>query len=237
MLDFSRFRFLTFDCYGTLIDWESGIFSVLRPLLKAYGKHVNDQQLLEIYGDLEVQVESGEYQTYREVLRAVVRGFGQRLGFEASQDEQDSLPASLAQWNAWPDSVGALQELGKRYKLVILSNVDDDLFVPSGQKLQAEFSDVITAQQARCYKPCRRMFELALERTGARPEEVLHVGQSIYHDVLPAKGLGLSTVWVNRKSARPGVGAVKAASGKPDLEVADLASLARLAQEKAAKAG
>ena len=237
VLDFTRYRFLTFDCYGTLIDWESGIFSALRPVLARHGKSIDDQQLLELYGDLELEAESGEYRSYRDVLRMVVRGFGERLRFTPSQQEQDSLPNSISSWNPWPDTVAALQSLGRNYQLVILSNIDDDLFAGSRPKLQVTFRDVITAQQAACYKPCRRMFELALERIGASPTDVLHVGQSVYHDVIPAKSIGMSTVWVNRPSARPGVGAVKAASATPDLEAPDLATLAKLAQEKAAKAG
>jgi 2-haloacid dehalogenase len=237
MLDFTRFRFLTFDCYGTLIDWESGIFSALRPILVLHERNIEDKQLLEMYGELELEAETGEYHSYRDVLRGVVRGFGARLGFAPSRQEQDSLPESIADWNPWPDTVAALHSLAQNHQLVILSNIDDDLFAATRPKLQASFKDVVTAQQAGCYKPCHRMFELALQRIGASPAEVLHVGQSVYHDVIPAKALGMSTVWVNRPSARPGVGAVKAATAKPDLEVPDLATLASLAQEKAAKAG
>lgn len=237
MLDFTRFRFVTFDCYGTLIDWESGILSALRPILTRHGKTIADEQLLETYGDLEVDAETGNFRPYREVLRMVVRGFGVRLGFEPSQAEQNSLPDSIAKWNPWPDTVEALRSLAQSYKLVVLSNIDDDLFGITRPKLQAGFADVITAQQAGCYKPCRRMFELALERTGASPSEVLHVGQSVYHNVIPAKAMEMSTVWVNRPSARPGVGAVKKVTAKSDLEVPDLQTLADLVQEKAARAG
>jgi 2-haloacid dehalogenase len=228
MLNFDNFRVLTFDCYGTIIDWESGILSALRPILQRHSKSVDDGRLLELYGDLEQNAEN-PYQSYQRVLRAVVRGLGQNLGFKATVEEADSLPDSLPRWKPWPDSVAALQQLRTKYKLVIISNVDDDLFAATSKHLQVEFDHVITAQQAKCYKPCREIFELALSRIGLPREEVLHVGQSVYHDVVPAKSLGLSAVWVNRPSARPGVGAVKAASGKPDLEVSDLASLARAA--------
>ena len=237
VLDFTRFRFLFFDCYGTLIDWESGIFSALRPILIRHQARIDDQQLLEIYGDLELAGETGEYRRYREVLRGVVRGFGAQLGFSPTEEEQNSLPDSLPSWHPWADTVAALKSLARSHQLVILSNIDDDLFAATRPNLQVRFRDVITAQQARCYKPCRRMFELALERTGASPGEVLHIGQSVYHDVIPAKAMGMKTVWVNRPSARPGVGAVKAATAKPDLEVPDLQTLADLAQETAAKVG
>jgi 2-haloacid dehalogenase len=226
MIDFRRYRFLTFDCYGTLIDWEKGIFAALRPILSAHGKEVEDSELLELFGGLEVEAERGQYRSYREVLRAVVRGLGQKLRFTPSTEEEDSLPSSVSRWKPWHDSVQALDRLKARYGLVIVSNIDDDMFTATARQLQVKFDNVITAQQARCYKPSPAIFHLAFERTGAQPAEVLHVGQSIYHDVIPAKSLGMDTVWVNRPSTRPGVGAVIAASGQPDLEVTSLAALA-----------
>ena len=221
----SDYQVITFDCYGTLIDWESGIFSVLRPILEAHGRKVTDDKILELYGEFEAGAEQGEYQPYREVLAQVVHSFGQRLGFTPSLEEEKSLAGSLRNWKPWPDTVAALRELKKRFRIAILSNIDDDLFAPTGRRLQVKFDDVITAEQAQCYKPCIQLFRLALERLGVPAEQVLHVGQSVYHDVEPARSLGMGSVWVNRPSARPGVGAVKAGSGKPDLTVPDLASL------------
>jgi 2-haloacid dehalogenase len=228
MLDFSRYRFLTFDCYGTLIDWESGIFSALRPILQNHAKSVTDERLLRLYGDFESEAEQ-PYQPYADVLRAVVRCFGKELGFTPSRAEEDSLPASLASWQPWPDTVEALQKLKMRHELAIISNVDDDLFASTLPKLGASFDAIITAQQARCYKPGIANFKLALERIAVDPKQVLHIGQSVHHDVVPAKALGMGTVWVNRTSARAGVGAVKAASGAPDWEIRDLATLAAAA--------
>jgi 2-haloacid dehalogenase len=225
MLDFPRFSFLTFDCYGTLIDWESGIFSALRPILSAHRKSLDDARLLEMYGELEAQAERGAFRSYREVLQSVVRGFGQKLGFTPTDREERSLPESLKHWKPWPDTVAALRQLKARYQLAIISNVDDDLFTLTAKQLQVQFDEVITAQQAQCYKPSVGVFQLALKRIGASPEQVLHVGQSIYHDVLPAQSMGISTVWVNRPP-RAGIGAFKRASGQPDLEVPDLAALA-----------
>ena len=225
MLDFDRFQVLTFDCYGTLIDWETGIFSALRPILAAHGKSITDSALLEIYSDLEAEAEQGEFQPYREILQSVVRGFGLRLGFVPTSAEMRSLPESLANWRAFPDTVPALVELKKRYQLAVISNVDDDLFTSTAPQLKVSFNHVITAGQARCYKPCLEIFKMALSRIGVPADNVLHVGQSIYHDVIPAKSLGISTVWVNRPSPRPGAGAAKAASANPDLEVANLTAL------------
>ncbi len=226
MLDFSRFQVLTFDCYGTLIDWETGIFAALRPILAAHKKQLSDSELLEMYGELEAAAEGGDFRPYREVLKSVVRGLGQRLDFTPTEYEVRSLPESVAEWGPFSDTVAALRKLHARYKLAVISNIDDDLFVASARKLQVTFDSVTTARQARCYKPNVKIFNMALERIGVPREQVLHAGQSIYHDVIPAKSLGLATVWVNRPSPRPGSGAAKAAAGQPDLEVGNLATLA-----------
>jgi 2-haloacid dehalogenase len=228
MLDFNRFEVLTFDCYGTLIDWEAGILSALRPILSAHGKQIDDATLLKLYGDFEQRSEQGKFHPYREVLESVVRQFGDELRFTPTVEEARSLPDSLATWQPWPDTVAALRQLKTRFRLAILSNVDDDLFALTRPKLEVDFDEVITAQQAQAYKPSLKLFELALSRVHAPAHRVLHVGQSIYHDVIPAQALGLATVWVNRPSARSGVGAVKAAEARPDLTVTSLAELAEL---------
>ena len=230
MLDLTRFKVLTFDCYGTMIDWEGGIFAALRPLLAAHDKKLSDSALLALYAELEVTAEQGKYLRYREVLQSVVRGFGQHLGFSPTAAEVCSLPESLATWQPFPDTVEALRKLSSRYQLAVISNIDDDLFAASASKLEVAFSHVITAEQAGCYKPCMNIFRLAEKRIGVSRGLWLHAGQSIYHDVIPAQSLGLATVWVNRRSPRPGAGAAKAAAAKPDLEVPDLRTLAKLAE-------
>jgi len=234
MFDFACFSTLTFDCYGTLIDWETGILSVLRPMVAAHRKSLSDAQILELYSDLEAEAERGEFQPYREVLQSVVRGFGQRLDFNPSKEEIRSLPDSLATWRPFPDTVAALRKLKACHRLAIISNIDDDLFAHSAPKLEVLFDFVITAQQARAYKPSHHLFQLAEQTISISRSEWLHVGQSIYHDVIPAKSLGIATVWVNRPSPRPNAGAAKAASSQPDLEVPDLKSLAELATFRSA---
>jgi 2-haloacid dehalogenase len=226
MLDFTRFEILTFDCYGTLINWEEGILRCLHRVLAAHGKDTDDATILRLYGDFEARAEHAEYRRYREVLQSVVRQFGEQLGFAATDQEASSLPESLKDWNPWPDTVAALRQLQSRFRLAIVSNVDDDLFAATQPKLGVQFDRIITAQQAGAYKPSLKIFELALSRIGVPAHRVLHVGQSLYHDVVPAQSLGLATVWVNRPSARSGVGAVKAAEGHPDLQVSTLAELA-----------
>lgn len=225
-MDFRRFRCITFDCYGTLVDWETGLFGALRPLLAAHGVKVDDAKLLEHYAELETHAEAGEYKKYREVLREVVRGLGQRLGFKPTPAELDALADSIPQWLPFPDTVPALKRMHKKHQLAVISNIDNDLFAQTARRLEVPFDQVITAEQARSYKPSRRNFELALERIGLPPEQVLHVAQSIFHDVVPARALGFATVWVHRPSPRAGAGATPAVKAQPDLEVPDLKALA-----------
>jgi 2-haloacid dehalogenase len=222
MVDFSRFEILTFDCYGTLINWEAGLLAALQRILSAHSKHTDDAHLLELYGDFEQRAEQPPFQPYREVLGSVVRQFGTELGFVPTTEEVRLLADSLPTWKPWPDTVAALRQLKTRFRLAILSNVDDDLFERTRPQLEIAFDEVVIAQQARAYKPSVSLFELALSRIKTPAHRVLHVGQSIYHDVIPAQALGLSTLWVNRPSARPGVGAVKSADAKPDMTVTSL---------------
>jgi 2-haloacid dehalogenase len=226
MLDFSRFEVLTFDCYGTLINWEDGILRCLQRILAMHGVDTDDATILQLYGDFEAVAEQGEYRPYREVLQSVVQQLGEELGFVPTKRELRSLPESLQEWKPWPDTVAALRSLQSRFRLAIVSNIDDDLFATTAPKLGVKFDQVITAQRAGAYKPSLKIFELALSRVGVPAHRVLHVGQSVYHDVIPAQSLGLATVWINRPSARSGVGAVKAVEGHPDLQVSSLAELA-----------
>ena len=229
LMDFSRFSTISFDCYGTLIEWEAGILPALRTLLLHHHCPQPDARMLELYGEFEAEAEKGPYRSYRKVLESVVSQFGSRLGFQPSPDELRALHQSIPSWPPFPDTASALERLKKRYKLAIISNIDDDLFAATSRHLGVEFDAVITAEQAQSYKPSINNFRIALDRLGVPPDRLLHVGQSIYHDVLPAQSLRIATVWVNRRSARPGIGAVRPASGKPDLEVPDLQTLAALA--------
>ena len=228
-MDFSRFTTISFDCYGTLINWEAGILPALRRVLENHGRELADAVVLELYGEFEAEAESGEYRNYREVLQSVVCSFGTSLGFEPTPSEVRALDQSVPSWPPFRDTVEALRQLAKKYRLAIISNIDDELFAQTSKVLGVTFDTVVTAEQAKAYKPSLKNFELALKKLAIPREQLLHAGQSIYHDVIPAQSLGLATVWVNRRSARPGVGAVKAAKGMPDLEVRDLMTLAALA--------
>ena len=231
MLDFSHYTHLTFDCYGTLIDWEGGILAALRPIVEGHGIDRTDDQLLELFGELEAAAEAGPYQSYRGILATVIDGVGDRLGFTPTAEERTAFSGSVVDWPAFPDSAAALAALKEHFALVVISNIDDDLFVTSASKLGEPFTDVITAQQVGSYKPDRQNFRFALEKLGVPQEKILHVAQSLFHDIAPAKELGFTTVWVNRRHDRPGDGATPPATATPDLEVPDMRTLARLVSE------
>jgi 2-haloacid dehalogenase len=232
-LDFSRFEVLSFDCYGTLIDWETGILGALRPILEAHGAEAGDERLLDAYARHEAEVEAGPYRLYREVLAATLRAIGADLGFDPGYAEQDRFAGSVGDWPPFPDSHAALERLAERYRLAVLTNCDDDLFAATQRRLGIEFDWVITAEQARSYKPSVQNFELAFSTLEVPRERILHVAQSLFHDHVPAKLLGMSTVWVDRRRGRAGPGATPAADARPDLSVPDMQTLAELAVSRA----
>jgi 2-haloacid dehalogenase len=224
-IDFAAFDALTFDCYGTLIDWETGILAALRPLV---GGAVGGETLLEAFARHEAALEAGPYLPYREVLAGCMRGLGEELGFEPSEAEQAAFGGSVADWPAFADSPDALARLKARFKLGVITNCDDDLFAASNRRLGVEFDWIVTAQQARGYKPRAANFEFAFERIDVPPERILHVAQSLFHDHVPAKALGMTTVWIDRRQSRSG-GATPPAAARPDLTTPDLKTFADLA--------
>ena len=228
-MDFGRFEALTFDCYGTLIDWEAGILAALRPVFERHAVSVTDGQLLEAFGRHEAEVEAGLYRPYRDVLGATLRSMARHVGFEPTTADVDAFGGSVEDWPAFPDSAAALAKLHSRFKLGVVTNCDDDLFAASERRLGLTFDWVVTAQQVGAYKPSERNFHAAFERIGLPRERILHCAQSLFHDHVPAKRLGLLTVWVDRRQGRPGGGATPPAEATPDLTVPDMATLAELA--------
>jgi len=227
MLDFNQFEFVSFDCYGTLIDWESGILPVLRLLLSSRKIDLSDDATLELFAEFESEFEKSEhdYIKYREILQKIVQQFGKRFNFEPTETELKCLVESIKNWQPFPDTVAALAALKEKYKLAVISNIDDDLFADTATHLKVELDWLITAEQVRSYKPSTRNFEIALATMGIAPEKLLHVAQSVYHDIVPAASMGISTVWVNRRHEKTGFGATLPASGQPDWEVPDLKTL------------
>lgn len=228
VIDLGNIEYLTFDCYGTLLDWESGIVAALKPLLKHYQVDLSDEDVLNLYADLESAVESDDFIPYKGVLREVVRNAGMKFGFVPDDKKINTLVNSIGFWKPFDDTVDSLKKLKEKYKLVVISNVDDDLFEITRSKLGVEFDDVITAEQVGAYKPDVKVFETAIDRLGVPKSNILHVAQSLYHDIATANKLGIGTVWVNRRHDKSGSGATPVASANPDFEVQDLKSLVEL---------
>ena len=226
---FDAFDALTFDCYGTLIDWEAGLLAGLRAFLDPRGVDASDAVLLEGYAATEAELERGPYLTYREILGRGLAAVGAAHGLVPSAAEVDAFGGSVADWPAFPDSPAALARLATRFRLGVLTNCDDDLFAASNRRLGVAFDWVVTAEQARGYKPRIANFELLFERVGLPRSRILHVAQSLFHDHVPAKQLGLTTVWIDRRNGRPGSGATPPAVAVPDATFLDMASFAEAA--------
>ncbi len=234
-MQLTDFEALSLDCYGTLIDWEAGLSAVLVPWARQRGLDLTGEQLLAAYSGCEAAQEvQSPAARYPDVLAASMRRLGGTLGAEVTEQDAAALAGSVPDWPAFPDSAGALAALARRYRLIILSNVDRASFAGSARRLGAQFAGVITAQDVGAYKPSLRNFDaLAAEaaRLGVRPGGLLHVAQSLFHDHVPARRAGLPTVWINRRHARPGWGATPepAAPVTPDWEFGSMAAFAAAA--------
>ncbi|MDX2117711.1 MAG: HAD-IA family hydrolase [Planctomycetota bacterium] len=248
--------FITFDCYGTLIDWETGILNAVRPVLSARGvAGVANDEIIRVYAQLEREIEaaanptgsdapglragqSDRFMAYRDVLRRVMAGIGDHFGLALEERELDRLPESMQRWKPFADVPGALANLARHAGLVITSNVDDDLFAFAHEQLTDgswDFARVVTAQMCRSYKPYPRHWRVAFTLLDTTPDRVLHVAESVYHDVVPARAMGMRTAWINRRGERgPGASGGARASdaagdaATPDVECRTLAELARI---------
>lgn len=226
MLDFDRFEWLSFDCYGTLVDWETGISKAVGEVLESHQIGISRTEILALFADLEPKAQDSlNYLTYRRVLHDVTALIGAELGFRCTEAELGRLADTLPDWPVFPDVVPALKALKTRYKLAVISNVDDDLFAGTADALGLEFDVVVTAEQVRSYKPDLRNFRVAAGRMGVDKEGWLHVAESLYHDIEPANQLGIKCVWVNRPDRG---GGTRYTVATPDLVVSDLATLASL---------
>jgi 2-haloacid dehalogenase len=217
---------LTFDCYGTLIDWESGILATVQPLLTRHGVSAAAEAILQSFVRHEARLEMQSWRPYREVLRAVMVALSADFHLSLPDRGNDVLAESLPTWPLFPDTFQALQKLSKHFPLTILSNTDDSLFALTQKRLNIEFAHIITAQQLKSYKPGQAHFHEACRRLGVPPSQILHVAQSLYHDHVPAKQLGLRTAWVTRPSCLAATGLAPEAHVITDLIVPNLATLA-----------
>lgn len=210
---------ITFDCYGTLVDWEGGITRAFAEVAADDGLIVDPQTVLAAHAEIEPRIQRAGYTTYREVLRRTAKGIADRLGWSLSDERAAVLAESLPTWEPFEDTNPALRRLADAgHELGILSNVDDDLLSGTLRQLSVRFDILVTAEQLRSYKPAHAHFVEARRRLGKR--RWLHAAQSHFHDVVPARELGVPVAWVNRKSE------ICAGDVRPDHELRTMTDLA-----------
>jgi 2-haloalkanoic acid dehalogenase type II len=203
------YKALSFDCYGTLIDWESGIWDALQPVIEANGSEIPRAEVLAEFARIESDQEAATPRMrYSDLLTVVHRDLAKTLDLDTSDDLDRRFGASVPLWPVFADSPRALQSLSERYRLIILSNVDRDSFAASNEKLGASFDAIYTAEDIGSYKPDPANFDHLLDHLAAdfdlEPDSVLHVAQSLFHDHAPAKAAGLDTVWIDRQRLSAG---------------------------------
>lgn len=223
MPDYRRFEALTFDCYGTLIDWETGLIEAFS---KAFSGRHDPDDLLARFARHEARLEAGPYRSYREVLAESLRAIAQEVNASPTEEQVAAFSRSVGGWPPFSDTAAALTRLQTRFRLGVITNCDDDLFAASNARLGITFDWVITAQQVGSYKPAEANFHAALRRLRLPRERVLHVAQSLFHDHVPAMRLGITTVWIDRRAGKAGGGATPPADATPAATFPDLASFA-----------
>jgi putative hydrolase of the HAD superfamily len=216
-MDLTRYQALSFDCYGTLIDWEAGIGAVLRPWADEVGLDLSTEQLLTAYAGNESAVQREQPAAlYPAVLAAAFERTGETLGAPVPEGWPERLGSSVPDWPAFPDSADALAALARHYRLIIVSNVHNAGFAGSNVHLRGDFAAVITAEDVGAYKPAENHFralDAKLDELGIPRSALLHVAQSLFHDHVPAKREGLPSVWINRRRDNPGWGATPEPEG------------------------
>ncbi len=237
------FRALTFDCYGTLIDWESGMLAAYADLVAKSGKPLTRDQVLETHALHEADQEARTpTMPYSELLGLVHGRVAHEWGVKTTDEDNARFGGSVPNWPAFVDSAPALHYLKRHYKLVILSNVDRESFNGSNALLQVEFDHVFTAQDIGSYKPSQRNFDYMIDRLaaeGIRKHEILHTAESLFHDHLPANRAGLASARIYRRYAEPGFGASHPPTALPhyDFQFTSMADMARAHQEASGNQG
>jgi 2-haloalkanoic acid dehalogenase type II len=231
-MNLNDFDALSFDCYGTLIDWEDGLRGGLMKVAALAPTATDVDALLETYGEAEARIEREQpAMRYPEIIARSITATGAAHGIEVPETLAAEIGASVPQWPAFPDSAEALRRLKQRYKLIILSNVDRQSFAGSHERLGMEFDAVLTAEDVGSYKPNPRNFEALLAKAdemGIAKDRLLHVAQSLFHDHVPAKVAGLATVWIDRRAGKEGGGAtpIPADAPEPDWRFTSMAQFA-----------
>lgn len=231
------FKALTFDCYGTLIDWESGMVQGLEPLTSRVKRPLSRDEILEAHARHEsFQQAQTPNKIYRDLLPIVYRRLAEEWGVTVSWSDCVAYGRSVRNWPAFTDSAGALQYLKRYFKLVILSNVDNESFAGSNEKLQVDFDAIYTAEDIGSYKPSDRNFDYMLTKLktlGVEKHEILHTAESLFHDHAPANRHGLASSWIFRRFDQKGFGATLNPGEMPkvDFRFNSMADLVKAHQE------
>lgn len=240
-MELTDFDTLTFDCYGTLIDWETGIFEGLRPLLARVKPELSRDAVLEAHARHESSQQAyTPTKRYQELLAIVYKRLAEEWGVSHTHEECVAYGRSVRNWPAFEDSAKALQYLKQHYKLVILSNVDNESFTFSNAKLQVEFDAIFTAEDVGSYKPSPRNFDYMISKLGERgigKDKILHTAESLFHDHKPANEIGLASCWIYRRYSQTGFGATMdpGAQPKTNFTFTSMAELAQAHQDALAK--
>ena len=235
-MDYSKYKFLSFDCYGTLIDWESGIWNTLQPIIMTNKRNdLTREKVLNQFAELEAyQQQNNPEMIYPNILFNVHQKFAQNNNLQSNDNLDSDFGNSVQHWPAFPDSADALRKLKEKFKLIILSNVNNNCFASSCRWLGVEFDEIYTAEKIGSYKPnlqnFKYMFNKVKEKYGEDKETILHVAQSLHHDHVPAKTLNMNTIWIDRQNLSKGGnwGATKKIENfpEPDKIFEDLISFA-----------
>ena len=232
------FKVLTFDCYGTLIDWETGILDALRPLVRRDAAARSPDEILASFARHETAQEAETPgMIYSELLGRVHRRLAEEWGIAASEADHRAFGGSVGNWPAFPDSAPSLAYLKQFHKLAILSNVDRKSFVQSRRRLGVAFDAVYTAEDIGSYKPSLGNFQYMLKQLrtiGVKPDEVLHTAESLFHDHQPANQMGLASCWIYRRHKDEGFGATMNPGAMPryDFRFTSMAELAKAHQDE-----
>lgn len=194
----SGFAWVTFDCYGTLIDWDSGIRKFLNELLSRKGASVDLDSLHRRWEEIQFELIQREYRPYKDILRLSLGETLKEFGIPYAPEDGDDFAASMPTWQPFPDVPPTLQELKRHARIAIISNTDNDILRESVRLMGVEFDALVTAEDAKVYKPSPRIFEFALQRLKEAPERILHVAFGFKYDLAPAKQVGMATCWLNR---------------------------------------
>ena len=223
-MNFKQFEILSFDCYGTLVNWKKSILDILIPVVNKYNRNISGDDLFQLFLEADHKFVGVDYKPYRDILIDTMVEIGNRLNLNLLSPDRSCLVDRFGDWTPFPDTYDSLIELQKKYRLAIISNVDDELFDVTKKCLGVKFDFIITAKQLRSYKPSLNNFNKAQEQFGVSPGKILHIAQSIFHDIIPTNKLGWNNVWVNRYNEPERT----VPAEFPDLEVPDLVSLVRV---------